>query len=222
MSRHDTKIRILDACENLFSGSSYGDVTFRQIADLAGVHISQITYHFQNKDRLLKHVVNRRATELNEERMNLLITYRRVVGEEQMEIEPLVRAFLDPYFDRLINDKDGTWRNFCALMGRIVWDPRVLPTLNEIYNDVAKNYLEALTMAAPEIEEEHIHRAFQFILSAMYSAGADNRRVDTLSDGRFSSREIDRIYAMIIPFVTGGFMALVKPSEASQMHGGAA
>jgi len=222
MGRRDTKNLILDASESLFSKNSYVNVTFRQIADLAGVHISQITYHFQNKDMLLKQVVDRRSAELNKDRMNILRSYRRVVGEDNMEIEPLIRAFLDPYFERLINDEDGTWRNFGALIGRIVWDPQVLPTLNEAYNDVAKHYLEALTKAAPDIDEEHIHRAFQFVLAAMYSAGADNRRIDTISDGKFSSNDFDRIYELIIPFLTGGFEAIPRSPAVRQLHGDAA
>jgi len=210
MGRRDTKNLILDASETLFSKRSYVDVTFRQIADLANAHVSQITYHFQSKENLLRQVVIRRATDLNKERMSLLKTYRRVVGKNGMTIEPLVRAFFDPYFDRLINDEDRTWGNYGALIGRIVWDPTVLPTLNEAYNEVATEYLEAFSLAAPEISEEHIHRSFQFLLSTMYSAGADNRRIDNLSGGKFSSRDYDRIYDIIIPFVSAGFKALAN------------
>jgi AcrR family transcriptional regulator len=216
MSRRDTKNLILDASETLISKRSYADVTFRQIADRAKVHVSQITYHFQNKENLLKEVVIRRAKELNKERMDLLKTYQRVVGKNGMDIEPLVRAFFDPYFDRLINDEDGAWGNYGALLGRIVWDPTVLPTLNEAYNDVATEYLKAFSMAAPEISEENIHRAFQFLLSTMYSAGADNRRIDNLSGGKFTSRDYDRIYDIIIPFVTSGFKALTNWPETAE------
>jgi hypothetical protein len=96
-----------------------------------------------------------------------------------------------------------------------------LPVFNESYNEVAKLYLVALTKAAPEIEEEHIHRAFQFLLATMYCAGADNRRIDNLSSGKFSSQDFDRIYESIIPFVTGGFKALAKASIVSHVRGDA-
>lgn len=118
MVHRDTENLILDATEKLLSKHSYVNVTFRQIADLAKVHISQITYHFQNKDRLLKQVVERRATELNDEQLSMLNTYQRVVGRDAMEIEPLVRAFFDSYFDELIHDEDGRWRDHGALIGR--------------------------------------------------------------------------------------------------------
>ena len=220
MRGRDTKNIILDAAESLFSKRSYIDVTFRQIADLAGLHVSQIIYHFQNKDRLLKQVVIRRAAELNDERMDILNTYRRLVGDDNMEIEPLVRAFIDPYLTRLIEDKTNSWRNFGALIGRIAWNPLTIPAIGTAYNETAKHYLMAFTKAAPEIDEEHIHRAFQFLLAAMYSACADNRRIDTLSDGQFSSWDIDRIYTSVIPFVTGGFKELAKlPNNAPNRSG---
>lgn len=185
MSSRDTRNLIIDVGESLFSRHSYVDVTFRQIAKRAGVHISQITYHFKNKDRLLEQVVYRRATVLNDERMSMLTAYRRVVGREG-------------------------------------WDPLALPVFNEAYNEVARHYLVALTKAAPEIEEEHIHRAFQFLLATMYCAGANNRRIDNLSSGKFSSQDFDRIYESIIPFVTGGFKALAKASIVSHLRGDAA
>jgi hypothetical protein len=99
------------------------------------------------------------------------------------------------------------------LIGRIAWDPKELETVNEAYNEVGKKYLDAFTRAAPGIDEEKIHRAFQFLLAAMYSACADNRRIDSLSDGRYSSRDLERIYEIIVPFLTGGFMALDKDNK---------
>jgi AcrR family transcriptional regulator len=220
MRGRDTKNLILDAAESLFSKRSYVDVTFRQIADLAGLHVSQIIYHFQNKDGLLKQVVIRRAAELNDERMSVLNAYRRVVSDEGMEIEPLVRAFFDPYLTKIIEDETDGWRNFGALIGRIVWDPLALPAIDAAYNEVASHYLAAFTKAAPEIDEENVHRAFQFLLAAMYSACADNRRIDTLSDGRYSSRDLDRIYECAIPFVTGGFKAMAGLPAKKQEHDG--
>jgi hypothetical protein len=38
-------------------------------------------------------------------------------------IEPLVRAFFVPFFDKLIQEQNEGWRNYSALIGRIVWDP---------------------------------------------------------------------------------------------------
>lgn len=95
-------------------------------------------------------------------------------------IEPLVRAFFDPYFDKLNQEQNDGWRNYGALIGRIVWDPLALPVFNEVYNQVSKHYLVGLTKVAPEIKEEHIHRAILFLPATMYSAGADNRRIDNL------------------------------------------
>ncbi len=137
-------------------------------------------------------------------------------------IKSLVSAFFHSYFDKLIQEQNEGWRNYGALIGRIVWDPLALPVFNEDYNEVSKHYLVALTKAAPEIEEEHIHRAFQFLLATMYSAGADNRRIDNLSGGKFSSQDFDRIYESVIPFVTGGFKALAKASIVSHVRGDAA
>ncbi|NKB59317.1 MAG: TetR family transcriptional regulator [Alphaproteobacteria bacterium] len=214
MSKRDTKNIILDAAETLFSRRSYGEVTFRKIAERAGLHVSQIVYHFQSKELLMEAVINRRASGLNEERIGLLESYRRVLGDEKMEVEPIIRAFLDPYFQDRLADNQG-WRNYSALVGKIVWDKRFAATMNDAYDWVAKRYIDALMSAAPTVSEEHIQRAFQFLLAAMFSAGANNKRIDRLSGGKFSSEDYNAIYEVIIPFIVGGFKALEGTREAT-------
>lgn len=215
MGRRETKKEVLDAAEMLFSQRSYVDVTFRHIAEKAGIHISQIVYHFKNKEQLLRAVVNRRAGELNEERVRILEAYEQVVGSENMQLEAVIRAFLDPYLKKRIGGDEG-WKNYGALVGKIMWDPLVSSTMGDAYDDVAKRYIAALKTAAPALGDEEAHRGFMFLLACMVSAGANNERVHGLSDGRYSGADVEAIYEIIVPFVVGGFQAIINAGETSK------
>ncbi len=215
MAAQDTKHRILDAAEELFAKKAHGNVTFRQISEHSGLHISQIVYHFRNKDTLLEAVVARRANSLNEERLAHLETYKRLFGNRQLDVEALVRAFVDPYLSKLAQGDPG-WRNYGAVIGRIVWDPIALPMMERAYNDVARLYLKALSNALPDASEEAIYRGFQFMLALVFSAGAHSRRLDRLSDERYSSSDYDRTYAMLVPFITAGFLGLAEVEDTIQ------
>ena len=209
MSKRETKKDILDAAELLFSQRSYVDVTFRHIADQAKLHVSQIVYHFKNKELLLHAVVNRRAGGLNEERLRILEAYEQVVGRENMQLEPIIRAFLDPYLKKRICGDDG-WKNYGALVAKIIWDPLLSSTMSEAYDPVARRYIAALKASTPTLGDKEAHRGFQFLLACMFSAGANNSRVRGLSDGRYSGNDVEAIYEVIVPFVVGGFRAIEK------------
>lgn len=53
--------KILDAAYDCIARDGYAQVTLRQIARKAGVAVSQISYHYQNKEGLLLAVVARTA-----------------------------------------------------------------------------------------------------------------------------------------------------------------
>jgi hypothetical protein len=63
--------------------------------------------------------------------MSMLTAYQPGVGRKSWQIEPLVRAFIDPHFDKLIQEGKKGWRIYGALVGRIVWGPLALPVINE-------------------------------------------------------------------------------------------
>lgn len=52
------KEKILSSSRRLFSESSFGDVSLKDIAEDAGVSVALIVKHFQNKDRLFEETVD--------------------------------------------------------------------------------------------------------------------------------------------------------------------
>ncbi|MEV4377789.1 helix-turn-helix domain-containing protein [Streptosporangium sp. NPDC049644] len=53
-----TRLRIVEAAHGLFVTHGYTGTTFQEIADAAGVSAPTVYFHYGNKGRLLKHVVD--------------------------------------------------------------------------------------------------------------------------------------------------------------------
>ena len=69
---HETRNRILDTAESLFSDHGFRDVSLRCITKQAGVNIASVNYHFGSKDALVIEVFTRVVAPINRERIALL------------------------------------------------------------------------------------------------------------------------------------------------------
>src|ERR1035441_9434380 len=63
----DTKERILDTAERLFSEQGYAATSLRSIIARAGVNLAAVHYHFHSKEALLEAVILRRSVPANHE-----------------------------------------------------------------------------------------------------------------------------------------------------------
>lgn len=64
--QQDLRSRILDEAEKLFSDRGYAATSIRQIADSAGVNPALVHYYFENKQSLLRQVMERVLEPLGE------------------------------------------------------------------------------------------------------------------------------------------------------------
>lgn len=209
--------RLLDAAERLFGRRHYEAVTLREIAEEAGSNVGQIVYHFGQKEALLREVILRRAGELTDERIQVLDDYERLVGEDGVQVEPLVRAFVDPYFARLESDDEG-WRSYALFIGRSVWDGKLTPIFAEAFNRAAERYLKALRRAQPVLTEGDSVRAFQLMLAAIYGSTTNDTRISSLSGDPAMAQDYAGYRSVLIPYAVGGIerLAAVRTRELAE------
>ena len=200
---------LLDSAEYLFSRMDFEATTHSDIAKQAGANVGQIVYHFGTKEVLLRACILRRAKTLSEQRTKLLQNYEQLVGKEGVQIEPLIRAFMDPFFAMVFAD-DGRGRNYARLLARFVWRENATEILAEGFNEVAKLYLESFRQALPGLDEDSVVRGFQFMLGAIYSSVTDDKRIEILTDGASKAQDYQAYYDVLIPFVAAGFARLVE------------
>lgn len=210
-----TRGLLLDAAERLFAERGIDPVTLKEIARDAGGNVGQIVYHFGQKEELVRDVILRRAGVISADRLQLLESYERLIGGDKVTLEPVVRAFLEPYFQRLESDDPG-WRCYALFIGRNVWDARLAAVISEAFNPTAKRFIAAIRVAEPALTEADGARAFQFLLSGLYGSTTNDARFGSLvgDDGTLSDYAPYR--QVLVPFVVGGIRAIGAMREASR------
>lgn len=198
---------LLDAAEYLFSRKDFEATTLADIARQANANVGQIVYHFGTKDALLRDCILRRARTLSGQRRKLLENYLQLVGRNNLQIEPLIRAYIDPFFELVLGD-DDRGRDYARLLARYVWRENATGIIVEGFNEVAMLYIESFRQALPGLDQDCAARGFQFMLSAIYSSVAGDRRIEHLTGGASQARDYQAYYDVLVPFVAAGFVRL--------------
>ncbi len=200
---------LLDSGERLFGVRLYSDVTLEEICADAECKIGQFIYHFHNKHNFLKACVLRRAPQLCKERKTLLENYIQLVGVENLKLEPLLHAFIDPFMSKAMGGDPG-WRNYARFLATIVWWENAAEVISEGFDAAAKPYLESFQLSLEGMDEDKAARCFQFMLACLYNSVVDDKRLEILTEGRSKSANYKRYYQILIPFLVAGFTRISK------------
>lgn len=206
MNGDQTRVKIVDAAELLFGTHSFDTVSLRDITVKAGVTLALASYHFRTKDNLFAAVVTRRAEVLNMIRRERLAA---LVKAGTPTLEALLDAFMRPLFEQMQSDDEG-WRAYLLLLASMGTSERWLPYLHDNFDETANLFIDHLKAILPDVDEEDLLRGFSLILVLMLQTVSKNRRLDTLSDGRFLSSNLDKSYAVLMKFALAGMNALRK------------
>jgi len=117
--------KILITAFECLSTRGYANVSMRNIADEAGVALSQLTYYYKNKERLFTEVINMMMDQyLNEIEATLEST-----TDTKDKIASLVR-----FFKELIRDKPNLLRLFIDFTAQALWIPSFREQLDSLFN----------------------------------------------------------------------------------------
>ena len=92
----DTRSRILDTAEELFSEQGFDRVSIRDITKKARVNLAAINYHFGSKEELFEAVLTRRLDPMNQERIELLERIEREGVGRVLSCERILFAMMIP------------------------------------------------------------------------------------------------------------------------------
>lgn len=199
-----TREKIMNAAELLFGRRSFDTVSLRDITNEAGVTLALASYHFGAKENLFNAIIARRADVLNRARRERLAALE---ARGALTVETLLDAFMRPLFEQMRSNDEG-WRAYLMLLAALGSDGRWLDQIRENYDETASIFIERMKKLLPDVPEEALMRGFSFALVLMLQTVSQNRRVDTLSGGRYSASDLDAAYAILVKFVLSGLQAL--------------
>ncbi len=202
--------KLLDTAELLFAQRGFFGVSIRDITQEAGVRSASINYHFDNKQNLFMEVIDRRVEDLACARLEALRAVNLKDDDIDKTVNEIVQAFVKPiiYF---ATEGGAGWKNYCVLIAHLgvqkIW---VDNTVSVKYDTHALEFIEALRKVFPDAGEYQIQCCFQFLLSTTLYAVCDNMRIDTLSNGKFKSKDLNEMAGPLFKFVVNGILGAVE------------
>ncbi|HZU28743.1 MAG TPA: TetR/AcrR family transcriptional regulator [Bryobacteraceae bacterium] len=203
-----TRDRILDAAEELFAHQGFDATSLREITSAAGVNLAAVNYHFQSKEALLKAVVGRRLTPLNERRLSLLDEIERT---GQLTLETIFEALIVPVLELHAHAP-----NFVPIMGRVYTAPGALVELviREHMKPVSERFVPVLQRALPHLSPIELMWRIQFTIGAVSHVMAGSPLIRAISGGICEPSDTATVRRQLMPYVLAGFSA-PAPKEHS-------
>jgi AcrR family transcriptional regulator len=190
---------ILDTAEELFAQSGFDGVPIREVAKKANVALSLVTYHFPSKEQLIDAVITRRSDAVVAARRKEL---HKFIQEDSRDVNKFVEAFTKPFVD-LIGSGDEGWRNFGEIVAQTTHSTKYGPAFTKHYDHMARMFADTLSDIYGHADPEKAIRAILFCASVMLGAFAATRRLEAISEGRYSSGPNDT-YPLMLKFIAGG------------------
>ena len=198
----DTKDKLLDAAEKIFSEHGFAGVSLRSIIGEAGVNLAAAHYHFGSKEALLCAVVMRRAGPVNAERLALLDACETAAGAGPLPVAQVLDAFLTPTF-HMARQPGGEL--VVRMIGRLYVED-VLPRLvAPLFAEVMERFLNACRRALPELPPEELHFRLHCAIGAVAQALRGAAFLPPLSN----ENEVNLARERLIAFLAAGFRAPV-------------
>ncbi len=209
MSQPDTKQRILDAAEQLFSREGFHNASLRAITAAAGVNLAAVNYHFGGKEALIDAIFERRLTPLNAARRKRLQAEQEAARREgrRPRAEAVLRAFIEPTL--AFRDSSQGARDFITLVGRALSEPQGL--MRETFIRHMQPLLHTMTgmmgAALPHLPPQAVFWRLFFALAATGQTVCLLDKPLPWPDGVAPLNRSDDLLAQIVPFLTAGMEA---------------
>ena len=203
----DTKTRILDAAEELFTEHGFEATSLRQLTTAAGVNLAAVNYHFGSKEELFQAVLTRRLDPMNQERMELLEALEHEADGKAPSCEKVIFTMLIPAL-RLARDEKRGGKNFLRVLGRAYADPApfIRHFLHAQYAEMIGRYKEAFLRALPHLSKQELTWRLHFVMGALsYTlAGTDSHKLFQQMGG---TEDDELLLQRLAPFLVAGLKA---------------
>ncbi len=197
----DTKTRILDAAEQIFSRDGFDAASLRTITATAQVNLAAVNYHFHSKETLFCAVIERRATPVNRRRLELLEAIKGKPAPEQ-----ILEAFLKPVMEKA----SSGLACFRPLMARLHSVPLELHTriLEDNFVPTLNRFVDALSVALPDVPKDQMKLGMFFIIGSMVHTMAWEPVINSFTDNGAGKLHGEEFLMRLVKFGAAGLRAM--------------
>lgn len=202
-----TSLSILDAAERLFAERGYDGASVRDIASAAGAQIASISFHHVGKETLFERVVERRASELSQVRLDALSVLK--TRDAEPSLEALLSAFLRPYLEKA-GAGDPQWLAYARLVAMVSADARWHRISERCFDPTAGVFIAEIARLFPHADRSTIAVSFIFSVSAMLSLSTSTWRIAALSAAAVDQPAMHRLADELVRFCEAGMRAALE------------
>lgn len=215
----DTRERILDAAEALFTQHGFEATTMRMITAAARANLAAVNYHFGSKESLIQEVFRRRLTWLNHERLRALDEMEAEAHGAPLKPSQIVGAFFGVSL-RVAADTRHGGHTFMRLLGRTYTEPSafIRTFLAEEYAAVLERFKAALFRALPDVPQAEIVWRLHFMFGAMSYAIAGTDALNLVA-GFETENDPEALAPRLMSFLLGGLRAPLPELPAAGRSG---
>ncbi|MEM5472256.1 TetR family transcriptional regulator [Hoeflea sp. AS60] len=199
-----TSLSILDAAERLFAERGYDGASVRDIAAAAGAQIASISFHHGGKEALFERVVERRALELSQLRLDALAARKAL--DAPLTLEALLSAFLRPYLEKA-GAGDPQWLAYARLVAMVSADARWHAISERCFDPTAGTFITEIARLFPKADKTSIAVTFVFSVSAMLSLSTSKWRIEALSAAPDTEAATNDLADDLVRFCEAGMRA---------------
>ena len=181
-------------------------MTLRDVTKEAHVNLAAANYHFGSKTNLMRAVIERRFTPINNERIERLEQMVQQHSPDPVPLEKIIDALFRPIFDHAKTSR-GPDHQFMQVIGRAITEPTEFMSQmhEEFFAELCKRFTAELKRACPELSDEDLQYRMFLAVGTMIGALVDQVRLETMSRGQLDSSDLDRICNELVAFVVSGF-----------------
>ena len=214
----ETPGRILDSAEDLFANQGIAATSLRTLTRAAGVNLAAVHYYFGSKEALLDAVVERRAADVNRERLEALERCTRESGGKP-SVEEILCAFVVPG-RRALEERGQT---LSRLLARIhAQAPELVESLTrKHFGETMRAFVEALQAALPDIPPEEVAHRFRFSLGTLLHVFSANFDLDSIPGHPVQIRDELTLSRELIAYLAAGMRAQsvrAAAADAGELH----
>jgi AcrR family transcriptional regulator len=208
--RTDTEQRVLMEALKLFAAHGFNATSMRMICAAADANPSSVYYYFGSKRGVLRGVCEYLFEPIQRERAELLAKAMEKGAGSQLDLHEILAAFIGPAVRLARHPKLG--RLFNRLAGHLSTDPTpdVRTVIARIHDAAARDFIEAVRKACPDLADERLFVALQCTFGVLLYVQSDPGRIAQLSGLEGAHVRPDQLIDLVVRYAAGGLQALAS------------
>lgn len=214
LTDQNTRERLLETAERLFSDQGFASVSLRTLTKAAGVNLASVSYHFGSKEALINAIVHSHLVPVNEDRNARMDELEK---KEIVTVGEVLDAFMRPPFDRASQQK-LPFAQHCRLIFRCMneqtWEmpdedrDRIRATVGR--------FSKMLHCLLPDISEEHLFLRLTFAIGTMLHTLMNSHLTGKVRVLPGPPPDQEEVYRAMLDYATHGFIGNSRVEETSR------